>query len=1718
VALCLAFSSTAVFSSSAPRPAPALAGIIVNSTSEAAANDGLCTLREAITSANSDTASGAASGECAAGAGADTIIFTVPGTINLTSALPDITSNLAINGWAPDVHTVRRNAGGTYRLFTVTPGVTATISGLTITGGSEASGGGIHNSGTLTLNNCAVSGNRTLAGGSGSPGGDGGGIYNQGTLTLINTTVSGNATGDGGATGGINMTARGGHGGGIYNTGTLRVTSSTISNNTTGKAGASSSQGGNGGGISNGTVAATLNMTNSTVSGNATGDGGVGSAGGFGGGVINIGTATFTGCTIVNNRTGGGMAGGYGGGIASGGFPSSTTLGNTIVADNTVPLAGSGPDINSEINSQDYNLIESTFGTTINGTTTHNIYGQDPRLGPLASNGGPTQTHALLPDSPAIDKGKNFATDAGGNPIVTDQRLTSSRPRDLDDSLYPNASGGDGSDVGAFELFMMIVNSTADTNDGGCTPAGTGNGCTLREAMNAVNMSVSPASTIIFTPSLTAGGPATINLTGELLNLATAVNIIGPGAGQLTVRRETGGNYRIFTVSIGATVNISGLTVSNGRTPDGLGAFSDAGNGGGIFNAGTLSLADVAVIENRTGNGVFTENMGVWRGGDGGGIYNKGALYLSGVTVAGNQTGTSDQFGLGGTPPSGGAGGGIANFGTLSLTNSTVSGNQTGVGRAETGGGPVGVAGAGGGIANVGSMALVNSTVASNLAGTPPDSGQGGGISNDPLFYLPSGTATVGNTILAGNLPADAHGPVSSQGHNLFQNTLGTATISGNTATDIMGQDARLGPLADNGGPTRTHALLAGSPALDAGDNSLARDASNTALTTDQRGAGFARFADAADAGTTQTVDIGAFEAHPSVEEIANQATNEDTALSLNFNVGDAALGIASVTASSSNAALFPNDTSNVSVTGAGSTRTLTLTPLANLSGLATLTVTATGTNGRSMTDTFQVTVAAVNDAPTLAALGALTIDEDAGEQTVNLSGISAGAGEAQNLSVTAASSDTTLIPNPAVTYTSPSSTGSIGFAPAANRSGTATITVTVTDDGGTTGGGVNTFSRTFNVTVTAVNDAPVNTVPGAQATAQQTPLLFSAANSNAISVADVDAGTDAIKVTLTATNGTVTLGSMAGLSFVTGDGADDASVSFTGTAAAVNTALTGLSFKPAQGFSGAAGLQLVTDDQGRNGTGGALSDTDSVTINVAPGGVFLFGATAYEVNEDGSTATVTVSRTGGSAGAASVIFETSGGTATGGTACGAGVDYVSASATLSWADGEAAGKTVSVTICDDFALEGDETVGLSLSGVTGSATQTTTGASTLTIKDVEPAGGVFEFGQSAYNAAEGGTLTVTVRRTGTTSAAVSVDYATDDGSTPAVAVPCSATTGLALDRCDFTKALGTLHFAAGETEKTLKLLVGDDSYVEGPETLSLRLSNPTGGSALGATAAAAVTIADDSPESPGNPIDDTTKFVTQHYRDFLNRDPDAAGLAFWVQGIDSCGADAGCREVKRIDTSAAFFLSIEFQETGYFVYRMFKAAYGDANSPGVAGTVPVVRFNEFLTDTQRIGRDVIVNQGNWQAQLEANRQAYVLEFVQRPRFLAAFPLSMTAAEFVAQLEQNIGVTISAEERLQLVASLNVNPTNALNRASAVQQMANNTTMRQREFNRAFVLMEYFGYLRRNPDDAPEKDLNYAGWKFWLDKLEEFGGDYRRAEMVKAFITSIEYRRRFGPQ
>ena len=267
------------------------------------------------------------------------------------------------------------------------------------------------------------------------------------------------------------------------------------------------------------------------------------------------------------------------------------------------------------------------------------------------------------------------------------------------------------------------------------------------------------------------------------------------------------------------------------------------------------------------------------------------------------------------------------------------------------------------------------------------------------------------------------------------------------------------------------------------------------------------------------------------------------------------------------------------------------------------------------------------------------------------------------------------------------------------------------------------------------------------------------------------------------------------------------------------------------------------------------------------------------------------------------------------------------------------------------------------------------------------------------------------------------------------------------------------------------------------------------------------------SPTSCPNPIDCADFFVSQHYRDFLNREPDPDGLAFWTNEITSCGADAQCIDVKRINVSAAFFLSIEFQNTGYLVERMYKAAYGDATESSTGLTVPIVRRAELTTDSATLGQNVVVNSPGWEQKLEANRRAYSTAFVQRQRFIDAYPPNLSPDQFVARLKLNTGNVLTQEETNALVAELSADPT-AVGRANVLMKVAENSLFDSHEKNRAFVLMQYFGYLRRDPDSAP--DSNYTGYQFWLAKLDQFGGDFMQAEMVKAFIQSTEYRQRFA--
>ncbi|HMG75410.1 MAG TPA: SBBP repeat-containing protein [Pyrinomonadaceae bacterium] len=402
-----------------------------------------------------------------------------------------------------------------------------------------------------------------------------------------------------------------------------------------------------------------------------------------------------------------------------------------------------------------------------------------------------------------------------------------------------------------------------------------------------------------------------------------------------------------------------------------------------------------------------------------------------------------------------------------------------------------------------------------------------------------------------------------------------------------------------------------------------------------------------------------------------------------------------------------------------------------------------------------------------------------------------------------------------------------------------------------------------------------------------------------------------------------------------------------------------------------------------------------------------------------------------------------------------------------------------------------------------------TSGSDGFVAKIADPAPGqTIQFFSPTYSVNEGAPrLDITVSRTGDTSGIASVGFATNDTSG---SQNCSVFNHVASQRCDYLNTTGTLTFAAGETSKSFSVSIVDDSYAEGDETFTVSLSNVSV-AALGVPATATVTITDNDPANGPNPIDTASFFVRLHYLDFLNREPDQAGWDFWTNQL-ACGSDQQCIEVKRINVSGAFFLSIEFQETGYLDYRIYKAAY--ANIPNAP--VPI-RLSEFLPDTQEISHGVVVGQTGWEQVLESNKQVFTSEFVQRSRFSSAFPTSMTPGQFVDQLFTNAGVMPAPPDRNSAVAEFGLATTTAdlAARARALRDVAENSTLKSQELNRAFVLMQYFGYLRRNPNDAPDSD--FIGYNFWLTKLNQFNGNFVNAEMVKAFITSSEYRQRFGP-
>ena len=372
---------------------------------------------------------------------------------------------------------------------------------------------------------------------------------------------------------------------------------------------------------------------------------------------------------------------------------------------------------------------------------------------------------------------------------------------------------------------------------------------------------------------------------------------------------------------------------------------------------------------------------------------------------------------------------------------------------------------------------------------------------------------------------------------------------------------------------------------------------------------------------------------------------------------------------------------------------------------------------------------------------------------------------------------------------------------------------------------------------------------------------------------------------------------------------------------------------------------------------------------------------------------------------------------------------------------------------------------------------------------------GSIGFASATASVNEGaGKVQITLNRTGDLSGAASVDFVTSDGT--------------AVQTSDYNIGASTVFFAPGEASKSFNIFITDDGYSESSETFTISLRNPQGGFQVGGITTDTVTITDnDTTPSVINPIEGANFFVRQHYIDFLDREPDTSGFNFWTNEITSCGANAQCLDVKRVNVSAAFFLSIEFQKTGSLVYLTNKAMVGNS-FPGPA-PVPVL-YAQFEADTQKIQKDLIFGQPDFDLRLEGNKQAFFADFVSRSQFGVAFPTTLTPTQFADALIANTGVAFTDTQRTAIINAFFGAQTSADSggRAFALRLVAENSTFAAAEFNRTFVTMEYFGYLRRDPDTA--------GFNFWLNKLNVFNGNFVNADMVKSFITSGEYRSRIG--
>jgi len=926
-------------------------------------------------------------------AGGGTILFSNVSAVTLKQELPEIRFNTALIG--ADSNRTTLSGNNQMRVLAIGPDSTTILRDLRITAGratNSLGGGGILNRGNLTLTNCIVGFNRADSFVPALCCRHGGGILSSGALTVISCSISNNFVlgipGDLGFTGGI------GEGGGIYSEGTLWISNSFIGyNGAAGGYGLSEIfwPGGHGGSGFGGGIRvhnASLFVVGSTVAFNrasgssgGSGNGFSGSGGwGYGGGLYaDSSVGELLNCTFTGNSASGGSGTPSGGGLAgqisfdgslmlkcstivfgdarvtAGVFAPGVRIQNTIIAGNGIGSTGDGA---APFISLGHNLIQGL----INPPTATDIVNQDPLLGPLQDNGGPTVTHAPLPGSPVIDAG----TSCG---LALDQR---GQLRTSDSVSITNAPGGDGTDIGAVEL-QDVVRLPPTTN----------------YVTNLQDSGPGSLRQTILDANATGGGKIHFsNLTGSIFlsnNLPTlAANTVirGPGRDLLTIDANfrplfTGAAKQISRLTIQrglpafrGSFNISDcglincrpavesfgeVTVLNSFIADSVGVngsfhiygsatvracvftnnYIEAGCSGSglrpggaaiLLESGRMSVADCMFANNvaegvslnftgrscdSRGNPAFGGAIHVVQGrlevsncsfignralggppgpagatAGGGGIYvANGGFCATNCTFIGNEAvagdgmpaWTSGQY----IPTDGGSGFGGAiymNGGTGNLVNCTISRNCskggsgakliTIGGLGSPSGGGVGV---GAGIAVYGgSCTLINCTIADNRAvGGPYNSlyGSPAGIGRSGGIHQAAGTILLLNSLIAGNFGStnqtpsnmvvtawDGSGTVNSQGYNLIGVT---NNLAGLRASDQWNVDPLLGPLQDNGGPVLTHALLAGSPAIDSGTNSgIAFDARGQPRTIDNPSVPNAAGGDGTDIGALEVNHI----------------------------------------------------------------------------------------------------------------------------------------------------------------------------------------------------------------------------------------------------------------------------------------------------------------------------------------------------------------------------------------------------------------------------------------------------------------------------------------------------------------------------------------------------------------------------------------------------------------------------------------------------------------------------------------------------------------------------------------------------------------------------------------------------------------------------------------------------------------------------------------------